>query len=1131
MKNNTSSPPHNSFPITRQAFDKYPITPQSELADISVARHLTYAINVLEHQNLEAGEVAALGLLGQIFLRVIKCYQEQKVTHLPHLVEEWLHANSGTEKVESTLLFKLDHFPPSAIYEEKRLSQDYLHSTTGDIPNKHLLYPSLILLMLSVENPAFDAVEMLLRDPELETKTAFPEITSRLDDFFQTQPTFGPQNQTLLEMLRAPIKANPHSITGQLEYIRLHWGNLIGGEFLARLLRNLDIIHEEEKLGLVGPGPVQAPDFTAITHEERHFSPDSNWMPKVILMAKNAYVWLDQLSKQYSHEIAHLDQIPDKELAKLASWGFTALWLIGLWERSSASQRIKQMCGNPDAVSSAYSLYDYIIANDLGGEDAYQNLRHRAEQHGLQMAADMVPNHVGIYSKWVIEHPNWFLSLNEKPYPSYSFQGANLSEDERVGIYLEDHYYDKTDASVVFKRVDFYTGDTKYIYHGNDGTAMPWNDTAQLDYLIPEVREAVIQTILHVARKAPIIRFDAAMTLAKRHFQRLWFPQPGTGGAIPTRAESGISKAAFDHVFPKEFWREVVDRVAMETPNTLLLAEAFWMMEGYFVRTLGMHRVYNSAFMNMLRDEDNAKYRDLIHKTLEFDPQILKRYVNFMNNPDEDTTISQFGKDGKYFGICTLMATLPGLPMFGHGQIEGFSEKYGMEYKRAYYDETPDQGLIARHEQLIFPLLHKRYLFAEVDNFVLYEFSSGDGSYPDVFAYSNRVGSERGFVIYHNKWGDVRGCVRDSVVVNGASQTLGEGLGLENHPGTFTIFRDAVSGLEYIRPTRNLFEKGLYFELDAYKTHVFLDFRQMEGSEYAQLNERLNMRGIPSLEASIREIKLEPVLAAFHQFASLENFHLIFPKMLSGDLKDEKLPEQTLTLKPSNSEQLHIVNVTALAFFKEALKTCLGISQTGREKIAPILANDSLQTLITLPGLAHYQGLEKEDITSDIQLQYYLLILWSIIRALDKEDFRPVCSDLNKTLITQVLTSFWGLSPGKIHQCFLAVKVMLQHQNWLQDSALTAGETLESLLSDPDVREYLNIHTHGGITWFQQEAFETLLFVMESIAFTNLELDTTLTEKERQVRKFDCQKLIARMDEAKEDSEYKMEELRKNIET
>src|SRR5690606_24320241 len=132
---------------------------------------------------------------------------------------------------------------------------------------------------------------------------------------------------------------------------------------------------------------------------------------------------------------------------------------------------------------------------------------------------------------------------------------------------------------------------------------MPWNDTAQLNYLKPEIREAVIQTILEVARRSPIIRFDAAMTLAKKHYQRLWFPEPGTGGDIASRAGQGMTKAQFDEIFPQEFWREVVDRVAQEAPDTLLLAEAFWMMEGYFVRTLGMHRVYNSAFMNMLRDE------------------------------------------------------------------------------------------------------------------------------------------------------------------------------------------------------------------------------------------------------------------------------------------------------------------------------------------------------------------------------------------------------------------------------------------------------------------------------------------------------------------------------------------------
>src|SRR5262249_52275001 len=293
------------------------------------------------------------------------------------------------------------------------------------------------------------------------------------------------------------------------------------------------------------------------------------------------------------------------------------------------------------------------------GEAACANLRDRAAQRGIRLASDMVPNHMGIDSRWMIEHPDWFLSLPYSPFPGYSFHGPDVGHDGRVEIKVEDHYYDRTDAAVVFRRQDRWTGETRYIYHGNDGTRFPWNDTAQLNYLKSEVREAVIQTILHVARMFPIIRFDAAMTLAKRHYQRLWFPQPGgAGDHIPSRARHAMTKEQFDHAFPKEFWREVVDRVAAEAPNTLLLAEAFWMMEGYFVRTLGMHRVYNSAFMNMMKREENANFRASTRNVLEFNPQILKRHVNFMNNPDEETAIAQFGKDGKYFGVCTVMCTM-----------------------------------------------------------------------------------------------------------------------------------------------------------------------------------------------------------------------------------------------------------------------------------------------------------------------------------------------------------------------------------------------------------------------------------------------------------------------------------------
>ena len=436
-----------------------------------------------------------------------------------------------------------------------------------------------------------------------------------------------------MELLRAPARHVPTSLAGQLRYVREHWSAILGAD-LDALIGRLDIaigILAEEEHGLhqrfgggAGGGkdrPPDVPSFTgAVVDEPEAFSSDSAWMPRVVLMAKSTYVWLDQLSRRYARELRTLDAIPDEELDTLASWGVTGLWLIGLWQRSVASERIKRMRGNADAVASAYSLDDYRIADDLGGEAAYANLRDRAWARGIRLASDMVPNHMGIDSRWVIEHPEWFLSLPEPPFPAYTYTGADLSPDARVGIVLEDHYWDDSDAAVTFKRFDRETGDERYVYHGNDGTSFPWNDTAQLDFLSPEVREHVIGVILDVARRFPIIRFDAAMVLAKKHIQRLWWPLPGSGDGIPSRAQYAISQEEFDRRMPNEFWREVVDRVAAEVPGTLLLAEAFWMLEGYFVRTLGMHRVYNSAFMHMLRDENGAGYRKVIKETIEFDP-------------------------------------------------------------------------------------------------------------------------------------------------------------------------------------------------------------------------------------------------------------------------------------------------------------------------------------------------------------------------------------------------------------------------------------------------------------------------------------------------------------------------------
>ena len=865
----------SAFHVRRDARDRYGlegamfgVRGDLVVADIAAVRRLAARMNSARQPgepSVGAGEIAALGLLHEVAHLLIARYEADRrpgaMTAALADLEERLGPDGGR---------LLDRF-----------GNEFPGPGPGPEPPAHRL-EELLLIRIANENPALGALRELVDDRALAAGTRYRDAIVGLEETFAAGPPIGPDGTSLIELMRMPARAAPTSLAGQLRYIRIAWAGILGSS-LDELIRVLDltigILAEEERAlhlrfggGGPGTGPTERPSFAGGAEEVEAFSSDSAWMPRVVLIAKSTYVWLDQLSRTYGRDIHTLDAIPDEELDTLGRWGVTGLWLIGLWQRSVASERIKRWRGNQEAVASAYSLDDYRIADDIGGEGAYAHLRDRAWSRGIRLASDMVPNHMGIDSRWVIEHPEWFLSLPEPPYPGYTYGGADLSSDPRVGIVLEDHYWDDSDAAVVFKRFDRQSGDVRYVYHGNDGTSFPWNDTAQLDFLDPGVREQVIRTILDVARRFPIIRFDAAMVLAKKHIERLWWPEPGQGGGIPSRAEHAIPKAEFDARMPVEFWREVVDRVAAEIPGTLLLAEAFWLLEGYFVRTLGMHRVYNSAFMHMLRDEDGAGYRRVIRDTLEFDPEILKRYVNFMSNPDEKTALEQFGKGDKYFGVATVLATLPGLPMLGHGQVQGFGEKYGMEFRRATLDEQADAWLLARHEREIFPLLHRRAWFAEAHDFLLYDLVTGDGSVDEsVLAYSNGSGPERSLVLYHARFASTSGWIRESAAYARKSpdgsktqvrRSLAEGLGLPNDPAAFAIFRDARTGMESIRSCRELWERGLHVQLDAYGSHVFWEFREVwdgVAGQWGRLAGRLDGAAVPSLEESLRELQLEPV--------------------------------------------------------------------------------------------------------------------------------------------------------------------------------------------------------------------------------------------------------------------------------
>jgi hypothetical protein len=1131
-------------------------------ANVAASRKLAEALNKARGADadlagvIHAGALFAMGLIDELSHALVARYRKQVDPNVLAEAVRWFSAQTEPAKLEKLLLEFTEQFPNVAVYRGEKTAADWLKGVTDGVPNREVALEELLLLWIANLNPAFKPFQVLFEDAGLKQQTVYPKVTAAFPDFFSTRPPVAPEIGSLFDALRAPFLASPDSLTGQLDFIRDKWAPYLDAD-VKRILLAIDVLREEDLaiwMQFHPPGPDQfrhgaptwgsmgfvgdeyigydefqrkkyAPGYQAPLDEYEAFSADQAWMPNVVLIAKSTYVWLEQLSKKYLRHIHRLDQIPDEELRLLANRGITGLWLIGLWERSVASQTIKRLRGHYDAVASAYSLKSYDIAEDLGGWSAYEHLKHRAAAAGLRLASDMVPNHMGIDSTWVIEHPDWFIHRWESPFPAYSFNGPDLSTDSRVEIKIDDHYYDQTDAAVAFRLRHHASGETRYVYHGNDGTTFAWNDTAQLDYSKAYVREHVIQTILHVARMFPIIRFDAAMVLAKRHVQRLWFPLPGVGGSIPSRAENAMSNEEFDALMPHEFWREVVDRVAAEVPGTLLLAEAFWLLEGYFVRTLGMHRVYNSAFMNMLRDEENAKYRSYLKKTIEFDPDIMKRYVNFMSNPDERTAIDQFGSGDKYFGVCTLLATLPGLPMFGHGQIEGFGERYGMEFKTAKMDERPNEGLVDRHQREIAPLLKRRHIFAGSADFTLYDFWNGYGHVDEnVFAYSNRCGDERSLVIYNNKYDSTRGTIHISTgfMDKGSGEmrqrSLTEGLALPTGE-TVVAYRDS-RGLEYLRRATDLHYHGMNFELHGFQCVVLLDWHEMRPNAewpWDRLCDALQGRGVPSIHDELAMLRLRPLHDALREATGPASVHMLaqiadelagyaaptndsaVPEVPNGKAEaavtgekqtaDQRLQqladksrmfyERIREYLPQETE-VHAGRPEASAKNKvpaqRTIPTGPEYTEAVRQMLTaaahlPLLAQSyktawTAESRPVLPGVATVS--RQERVWAPI-LAYIVLrtLPWRIApngdlaELFDRLVLRPALADIFLSM---------GMEGESRWQAAAQVRLLLTKASAVQDAVRYQG-----LWVDPDARWLAGVNQSGAATYFNKEQFEELL--------------------------------------------------------
>jgi hypothetical protein len=172
--------------------------------------------------------------------------------------------------------------------------------------------------------------------------------------------------------------------------------------------------------------------------------------------------------------------------------------------------------------------------------------------------------------------------------------------------------------------------------------------------------------------------------------------------------------------------------------------------------------------------------------------------------------------------------------MLGHGQVEGFRERYGMEFRRARWNEPVDEPHAGHFAWAIVPLLRRRREFSGTDLFHLYDaIDDGGNVVEDVYAYSNGLGTRRNLVLVHHRYADTTIRIDHSVAAaepgshGGRTLTsvrLAEGLGLtgEGAPADDVLIRlrDERSGWEQVRTAGELRREGIRVSLGPYEARV-----------------------------------------------------------------------------------------------------------------------------------------------------------------------------------------------------------------------------------------------------------------------------------------------------------------------
>lgn len=209
-----------------------------------------------------------------------------------------------------------------------------------------------------------------------------------------------------------------------------------------------------------------------------------------------------------------LSSINDAYLSNLATLGFDAICVLGVWTRSPAglqhaTKNLPQCMPRESAAASLFAVIDYHVDPAFGGDDALKIFKVNCNRFGLFLLVDFVSNH------FASDH--WFV----RDYPELLEQGGVNDKGSR--------FFSPSIQSIDVRGNSGPTGgepNIPILCHGRDKFGNVFEDTVQIKHRSPQSREALLNTLLFIASTnlADGVRCDMANHLSSDVIKSVWGP-------------------------------------------------------------------------------------------------------------------------------------------------------------------------------------------------------------------------------------------------------------------------------------------------------------------------------------------------------------------------------------------------------------------------------------------------------------------------------------------------------------------------------------------------------------------------------------------------------------------------------